>query len=119
MPGFLVYTHGKFFLPLRLPKLPTIANVSWRIELRENPHAPKTSKLHDVPDVLGRVHLARAVRSVHCQLRNSPGVEREAVGVRDVPVEYVELVVGHPGDDLLDDLHHKKENSIKVKLSPF
>ena len=54
------------------------------------------------------VHLARAVSPVHCQLRNSPGVEREAVGVRDVPVEHVELVVGHPGDDLLDDLHQKK-----------
>ena len=78
---------------------------------------PKTSKLHDVPDVLRCVHLARAVSPVHCQLRNSPGVEREAVCVRDVPVEHVELVVGHPGDDLLDDLQHKKDNDIKINKS--
>ena len=44
---------------------------------------------------------------MHRELRHPSGVEREAVGVGDVPVEHVQLVVRHPGDDLLDNLHQE------------
>ena len=44
---------------------------------------------------------------MHRELRHSSGVEGEAVGVSDVPVEHVQLVVRHPGDDLLDNLHQE------------
>ena len=44
---------------------------------------------------------------MHRELRNPSGVEGEAVGVGDVPVEHIELVVGHPGDDLLDNLQQE------------
>ena len=41
------------------------------------------------------------------QLGHAPRVEGEAVGVRDVPVEDVQLVKGHPRDDFLDDLEEE------------
>ena len=44
---------------------------------------------------------------MHRELRHPSGVEREAVGVGDVPVEHVQLVVRHPGDDLFDNLHEE------------
>ena len=89
------------------------------IKLREDSHTPKTRLslggekspetciFHDVPDVLRGVHLPRAVRSMHRELRHPSGVEWEAVGVGDVPVEHVQLVVRHPGYDLLDNLRQE------------
>jgi hypothetical protein len=40
--------------------------------------SPKAGELHDVPDVLRRVDLARAVGTVQRQLRHAAGVEGEA-----------------------------------------
>merc|ERR550525_1458588 len=104
LPGLLVDAHSQLSLSLGLSKLPSVADMSRGIKLREDSHTPETCVFHDVPDVLWCVNLSRTVRSVHRELGNSSGVEWEAVGVGDMPMEHVELVIRHPRDDLFDNL---------------
>ena len=65
--------------------------MGWSIELRNHPDPSFPGVGDQVPDLLSSVDLVRRVGAVSAELRERGKVEREALGICDVPVENIHL----------------------------
>ena len=77
------------------------------IELWDDPHSSVVSKLEELPHLLLRVDHVLAVRPGLTEPRQGGEAEREALGVREVPVEDVQFTEAQTLNDL-EVLHERK-----------
>ena len=78
------------------------SSVTRSVKLRYDSNASDASELDDVCDVLLRINMLRTERALLRQLRIGVRFEGKRLVVGHVPVEYVELVIQHGVQVLLD-----------------
>lgn len=91
-----------------LTPLPPGAGVSRRIDLDDDPDAAYPRVIGQVLHVVGRINVIATIRAPSRHLRELRRVERETLGIGQVPVQRVELRGRHAVDDPLQLLDREK-----------